>query len=118
MKTDLRRLSFILLAAFALTTPVFGAGPEKDKPVEKAPSGTPSPEWLAKAKAAYPLETCVVSDEQLGDDAYNYVHKEAGRPDRLVRFCCAPCVDDFKKDPTAYLKKIDDAAKAKAEKSK
>lgn len=64
--------------------------------------------------AAYPLETCVVSGEKLGDMGrpYDYVHQEAGKPDRLVRFCCKGCVRDFKKDPAAYLKKLDDATAA------
>jgi len=65
--------------------------------------------------AAYPLDTCVVSDEKLGEMGapIDYIHKEAGKPDRLVRFCCKMCVSKFKKDPAKYLKKIDEAAAAK-----
>lgn len=73
---------------------------------------------LAKAQAAYPLDTCVVSGETLGGDMggpIDYIHKEAGKPDRLVRFCCKACVKDFKKDPAKFLAKIDSApAPAKA----
>ena len=72
---------------------------------------------LAKAKAAYPLTTCVVSGNTLGDPdmgpPVDYVYKEEGKPDRLVRFCCNMCVGKFKKDPAKYLKVIDDAAAAK-----
>lgn len=68
----------------------------------------------AEAVAAYPLTTCVVSGDTLGGGdmgpPINYVHKEEGKPDRLVRFCCKSCIRDFKKDPAPYLKKIDDAA--------
>ncbi|HMO04153.1 MAG TPA: hypothetical protein PKC67_01740 [Kiritimatiellia bacterium] len=68
----------------------------------------------AEAVAAYPLTTCVVSGDALGGGdmgpPVNYVHKEEGKPDRLVRFCCKSCIRDFKKDPATYLKKIDDAA--------
>jgi hypothetical protein len=66
------------------------------------------------AKEAYPLKTCVVSDEALGSmgEAIVYVHKEAGKPDRTVKFCCEGCIDDFKKEPAKYLKKLDDAAAA------
>jgi len=75
---------------------------------------------LAKAKAAYPLTTCVVSGEALeGGDMgapIDYVYKQEGKPDRLVRFCCKMCVPKFKKDPAKYLKQIDDAAAAKAAK--
>ncbi len=65
---------------------------------------------------AYPLETCVVSGEKLeaGDmgPMIDYVHKEDGKPDRLVRLCCKGCIKDFNKDPATYLKKIDDAGQA------
>jgi hypothetical protein len=70
--------------------------------------------WLAKAKEEYPLQTCVVSGDKLEDSSMgapvDYIHKEAGKADRLVRFCCKSCVKDFKKDPAKYLKMIDDAA--------
>lgn len=72
---------------------------------------------LATAKEAYPLDTCVVSGEKLEGDMggpVDYVHKEEGKPDRLVRFCCKGCIKDFKKDPVKFLKKIDDAPAAKA----
>jgi hypothetical protein len=72
---------------------------------------------LAKAKAAYPLDTCVVSGEKLeaGDmgDPVDYVYKQEGKPDRLVRFCCKMCVGKFKKNPAKYLQAIDEAAAAK-----
>ena len=55
---------------------------------------------------SYPLQTCVVSGEKLGGmgDPINYVHLN-----RLVRFCCPSCKDEFLKDPQAHLKKIDAA---------
>ena len=82
----------------------------------KAKAG-PDTQWLAKAKAEYPLTTCVVSGDKLGGDmgeAIDFVHKEDGKPDRLVRFCCKDCIGDFKKEPAKYLKMIDEAAAAKA----
>lgn len=70
--------------------------------------------WLADARAHYPLNTCSVSGDKLdgGDmgEALDYVYEQAGRPDRLIRFCCKDCLKDFKKDPAKYLKTIDDAA--------
>ena len=71
---------------------------------------------IAKARAEYPLKTCLVSDESLGSmgDAIPYVHRVAGKPDRVVFFCCEGCTDDFKADPAKYLKKVDDAAKSKS----
>lgn len=74
---------------------------------DKAPAAKP-------AAPAYPLTTCVVSGEKLGGmgDSFEYVHKEAGKPDRRVLFCCEGCVDDFKKDPAKFLAKLDEASKA------
>jgi hypothetical protein len=68
----------------------------------------------AKQPDNYPLKTCVVSDEPLGSmgEYVNYVHKEAGKPDRVIRFCCDGCIDDFKKEPAKFLAKLDAAAKA------
>lgn len=84
----------------------------------KAESSGVSAEWLAKAKAGYPLDSCPVSEDKLdGGDMgppLDFVYRQAGKPDRLVRLCCNHCVKDIKKDPSKYLKMIDDAAAAKA----
>src|ERR1051325_840658 len=58
---------------------------------------------------AYPLKTCVVSGEKLGEMGKPYVYQHEGRE---VRFCCKSCLKDFKKDPAKYLKQLDDAEKA------
>ncbi|MCB1061167.1 MAG: hypothetical protein KDB65_13165 [Calditrichaeota bacterium] len=54
-------------------------------------------------KAAYPLKTCVVSGETLGEmgDPYPYMYKN-----QLVEFCCQNCVSTFEKDPDKYLSMI------------
>jgi len=74
--------------------------------------------WLAKAKASYPLDTCVVSGDELEGGEMgapvDFVYKQDGKPDRLVRFCCKDCIKDFKQDPEKYLHKIDAAVAAKA----
>ncbi len=81
-------------------------------------AATADSEAVTKAKASYPLDTCVVSGDKLeaGDmgPPIDYVYKEEGKPDRLVRLCCKHCIKDFKKDPAKYLKQIDDAAANKA----
>jgi hypothetical protein len=76
----------------------------------------PDAAWLAKAQADYPLTTCIVSGDKLDGDMgapLDYVYKQDGKSDRLVRFCCKNCVKDFQKDPAKYLKMIDDAAAKK-----
>lgn len=61
------------------------------------------------ATQPYPLKVCVVSGEELGGMGDTVVYKYEGRE---VRFCCKMCVDDFKKDPQKYLKKLDAAQKS------
>lgn len=78
----------------------------------------PDPAWFATAVASYPLTTCVVSGDKLESTKLaptDFVVRQPGQPDRLVRFCCSDCQKDFVKEPAKYLKLIDEAAaKAKA----
>jgi len=61
--------------------------------------------WLAGARAHYPVKTCLVSEEELGGmgEPADYIYRQPGHPDQLVRFCCKMCVPRFKKDPAKYL---------------
>ncbi|HVS51628.1 MAG TPA: hypothetical protein VHD62_04675 [Opitutaceae bacterium] len=63
----------------------------------------------------YPLTVCVVSGDKLGEMGrpVEYVYKQPGKPDRIVRFCCKDCIKDFEKEPAKYLQKLDEAAAAK-----
>lgn len=76
-----------------------------------------SAEWLAKAVADYPLDFCMVSDDNLEKNdmgpPQNHIYRQDGQPDQLVRLCCNHCVRDFKKSPAKHMKIISDAAKAK-----
>lgn len=97
---NLFKLPLLLVcAAFAFTSGTMNAAAAKKK------------SDAAQKADNYPLKTCVVSGEPLGSmgEFVNYVHKEAGKPDRVVRFCCEGCIDDFKKEPAKFLKKLDDA---------
>ena len=63
-----------------------------------------------KAKP-YPLKTCIVTDEKLGEMGDAYVFVQDGRE---IKLCCKSCLKDFKKDPAKYIKKLQEAeAKAK-----
>ena len=75
-------------------------------------------EIIAAARKAYPLKTCLVSNEPLGSmgEASGYIYRAKGQPDRVVFFCCEGCGDDFKANPAKFLAKVDDAA-AQAAKS-
>ena len=77
-----------------------------------AQAADPAPGKAAPAtQPAYPLTTCVVSGEKLGEMGKPAVIRHDGRE---VQFCCASCETEFKKDPATYLKKIDEAAKKPA----
>lgn len=78
--------------------------------------GGPLLAWAADKKAPaeikpYPLKTCVVTDEKLGEMGKPYVFTNETRE---VKLCCKACLKDFKKDPAKYMKKINkEEAKAK-----
>ena len=55
-------------------------------------------------RESYPLDTCVVSGEELGSMG-EPVELVAG--DTLVRLCCEGCLPEFKANPGAYLSKIE-----------
>ena len=109
MKTTLLIASLLATASFAF------AG--TDSKMSGCCSSEPTATTVAQntATSAYPLDTCVVSGEKLGEMGapVDYIYKEAGKPDRLVRLCCNMCVPKFKKDPAKYLKLIDEAAAKK-----
>jgi YHS domain-containing protein len=104
-----------LLAALPLSA---HDGHEPDPTSTPAPAGTLVPvsaktdaTWLAKARAAYALDRCPVCGDKLDDKSPEYIYQQAGKPDRLVRFCGdAECVPAFSKEPEKYLRMIDDAA--------
>jgi hypothetical protein len=112
----MKKISLVL--ALLLTAGLSLAFAAHDHAAADKPAASDSA-WLAKAKADYPLKTCVVSEEEIGGsmgEGIDYVYKQDGKPDRLVRFCCEDCRKDFDKDPAKYLKLLDEAA-AKAKKN-
>ena len=110
--------ALLLALLFSAILPLTLAAQGHDHSAKPAAPAAPDAAWLAKAKADYPLKTCVVSAEEIGSmgEGIDHIHRQAGKPDRLVRFCCESCIKDFNKDPAKYLKAIDEAA-AKAKKS-
>lgn len=106
----LRKLSLLFLAtpSFLTATPALAMGCcAKDD----AHGSTTA---VSQDAGAYPLTTCVVSGDKLEDGEMgppvDYIYKQEGKPDRLVRLCCKSCIKKFNKDPQKYLKMIDDAA--------
>jgi len=81
-----------------------------------APFTAVAADQKSKPKAKpYPLKTCIVSGEKLGEMGKPYVFEYK---DREIKLCCKGCLKDFKKNPAKYLKEIEKAeARAKATKS-
>ncbi len=68
---------------------------------------------IAAQKPNYPLDTCLGTGKKLGSmgDVVDYVYGN-----RLVEFCCAPCIQQFKQDPAKYLSQLDRAVVDKQQK--
>lgn len=73
------------------------------------PLATRAEDAQKDAPKPYPLDTCVVSGEKLGEMGKPYVFTHDGQE---VKLCCKSCLKDFKADPAKYVKKIESAAKA------
>jgi len=58
----------------------------------------------------YPLDTCVVSGEKLGEDPSMKPHVFTYEG-REIKLCCKSCLKDFKKDSAKYIAKIEAAEK-------
>jgi len=56
----------------------------------------------------YPLETCLVSDEKLGDMGDPFVFTHEGRE---IMLCCKSCKKDFDKQTAKFVAKVDAAWK-------
>lgn len=76
-----------------------------------APTTTTNSATGSKGKPTpYPLKTCVVSGEKLGEmgDPVVFVYTNNGA-NQEVKFCCPMCKPKFLKDPDKYMKVIKDA---------
>ncbi len=68
---------------------------------------------LGKQKPTYPLDTCVICGQDLGDETIDTFIAS-----RLVRVCGKGCLKGVEKDPAGTLSKIEEAAKAGGAKKK
>lgn len=56
----------------------------------------------------YPLQTCFISGEKIGDMGKPTVFVYEGQE---IKLCCKDCKKQFDKDPAAAMKKFDEAVK-------
>ena len=64
---------------------------------------TTASEVTAVTTDNYPLKTCVVSGEKLGEMGKPYVHTYEGI---TVKLCCKSCLKDFNENPNKYITMI------------
>lgn len=97
MKTTFAFLStmFLLTAGNAFSVQV------SEKPQSHKAA---SSETLASKVKPYPLKTCIVSGDDLGEMGDPFVFTYKGQE---IKLCCKPCKKDFDKDPAKYLKLLE-----------
>ncbi|MDP4624653.1 MAG: hypothetical protein NWT08_05875 [Akkermansiaceae bacterium] len=100
MKT--KHTTIALLAAAALFSSCEKPSPESSAEV---PGENLSP---VASDDSYPLTTCPVSGEKLGEMGDPYVIEHEGT---TVKLCCKSCIKDFNKDPDKYIGMIKTAEK-------
>ncbi len=71
----------------------------------------PSLRAAEPAVQPYPLTTCVISGEKLGEMGKPVVVVYEGQE---VKLCCGGCKAQFEKDPAAVVKKINAAVNSKS----
>jgi hypothetical protein len=87
----LTKFAALALAAAYLAAPFTAVAADKKEDKKEA-----------KAKA-YPLDTCIVTDEKLGSMGDPYVFTHEGQE---IKLCCKSCQKDFKKTPNKFLNKL------------
>ena len=67
------------------------------------PAAATSPATAPSTAKPYPLDTCLVSGEKLGEmgKPFEIVHEG-----QQIKFCCKNCAPKFAKDPAKYLSKL------------
>lgn len=88
-------IAIALAATFAsLSTPAAFAGDTRPQAKEEK----------KEEVKPYEPDTCIVSDEKLGDMGKPVVFVHEGQE---IKLCCKGCRKDFDKDPAKYLKKLE-----------
>jgi hypothetical protein len=65
--------------------------------------GTASTTAATSSVIPYPLDTCIVTDNRLGSMGRPITKVYQGQE---VKFCCAPCVEEFEESPEKFLAKL------------
>jgi YHS domain-containing protein len=103
MKT-IKNLAAVLVVGLLAAAPLVSRAADEKKPADD------------KKVKPYKLETCIVSDEKLGEMGKPFVMEYKGQE---IKLCCKNCQKDFDKEPAKYMKKMaEEEKKAEAKKPK
>jgi hypothetical protein len=92
-------LHAVLVAAFTTVSVPIVSAEETKPPVKEV-----KPEEKKEAVKPYKLDTCIVSDEKLGEMGKPFIFTHESQE---IKLCCKKCKAKFDKDPALYLKKLD-----------
>jgi hypothetical protein len=116
--TRLRLARLSLVVAIVVGVPAaFGAGAAKAPAGKLVPITPTEAAWAARAKAEYPTNMCIISDDKLGGDMgepIDMIYRQDGKADRLITFCCKDCISEFTENPGKFLQLLDAAAAKKS----
>ena len=109
-------LTALAYSGIMLTRPLLAADDHKhadhDHGDHKAEAGKEHAAEPAKPGVkAYPLDTCIVSGEKLGEMGKPVVFEYKGQE---IKLCCKSCRKKFDKDPAKFLKQMEESAKKPA----
>ena len=76
---------------------------EAETAAATSPAAATSSATAPSTAKPYPLDTCLVSGEKLGEmgKPFEIVHEG-----QQIKFCCKNCAPKFAKDPAKYLSKL------------
>lgn len=95
-RIDMRKLFQTSAAILAIAAAGFLAGCQQAE-------DTSAPTEDTAAATPYPLNVCIVSDEELGSMGEPVVLVHEGQQ---IKFCCKDCVKEFESDPAKFLTKL------------
>lgn len=92
-------LNAALVATFTAVSVPIASAEDAKPPVKEA-----KPAEKKQAVKPYKLDSCIVSDEKLGEMGEPFVFTHEGQE---IKLCCKKCKPKFGKDPANYLKKLE-----------
>ena len=119
----MRKIFFILITGifiFGITNVSFAmmcGGQSGHKEIAQAETSTqtqaePATEAAPKEAVNAGNKICPVSGEKIGEGMEIATYEYEGK---IYNFCCAMCIEEFKKDPGKYIKKVDEELKSESE---